>query len=104
MLCRSCLYVCFCIYLPDQTMVYTCIIDIQFCNVFVLNNILRQYFFLEWTNFLEPWQFRQYMTINWCFCPPCHKKKLNHLIIIAIILLLGERSDPHTGVFNRDFA
>ena len=64
MLCRSCLYACFCIYLPDQTMVYTCIIDIQFCIVFVFNNILRQYFFLEWINFLEPRQFRQYMTIR----------------------------------------
>ena len=77
MLCRSCLYACFCIYLPDQTIVYTCIIDIQFCNVFILNNILRQYFFLEWTNFLEPRQFRQYMTIR--KNAPCHKKKLNHL-------------------------
>ena len=32
-----------------QWCMYTCIVDIQFCNVFVLNNILRQYFFLEWT-------------------------------------------------------
>ena len=90
MLCSSCLYACFCIYLPDQTVVYTCIIDIQFCNVFVLNNILRQNFFLEWTNFLEPWQFRQYMTIRThkkklvFLSTMSQKKKLNHLTIVGI--------------------
>ena len=24
--------------------------------------------------------------------------------LVKVVLLLGERSEPHTGVFNRDFA
>ena len=35
---------------------------------------------------------------------PKRKKKCITGVAISRRLLLGERSEPHTGVFNRDFA
>ena len=42
-----------------------------------------------------------YTPVLLCMCY-CHV--YTHIIIYNTIMLLGERSEPHTGVFNRDFA